>query len=180
MESGPNVNRRIGTCQNVRPLTYVRPLRELARPYRHVINSNTPLPTGVRAIATIFALCGAYLTILAVIMFANPGLISMVVGAPLLFGLELAGPYMFLLIALVACAIGWGLIRLSNIARHAAILAAIAGVVMLVPPVSGAVIMVQLRGLVFGGLGIIIRVTIAWYLSQGHIAEQFKSPRAKP
>jgi len=111
-------------------------------------------------------------------MLARPGAISMVVGAPLLFGLELAGPYMFLIVAVAAGGIGWGLIRLNNIMRHAAILAACAGIVMLIPPVSGAVMTVRLKGLVVGGLGIIIRVVVAWYLSQAHIADQFKRPLA--
>ena len=38
-------------------------------------------------------------------------------GAPLLFGLQLAGPYMFLLTAIVALSVAWGLIRLHNITR---------------------------------------------------------------
>jgi hypothetical protein len=133
-----------------------------------------PLPAGVRAIAALFTACGIYLAILAMLMLFRPGLISMTAGAPLLFGLELAGPYMFLLIAVAAGGIAWGLIRLNNIMRHAAILAACAGIVTLVPPVSGAVVAVQLKGLVVGGLGIIIRVMVAWYLSQADIAEQFK------
>jgi len=136
-----------------------------------------PLPTGIRAIAALFGLCGAYLASLAAIMLVSPGVVSMTAAAPLLFGLELAGPYMFLLIAVAAGAIAWGLLRLNNIMRHAAILAACAGVVMLIPSVSGAVVAVRLRGLVFGGLGIIIRVIVAWYLSQEHIAEMFKSRR---
>ncbi len=102
----------------------------------------------------------------------------MTAAAPLLFGLELAGPYMFLLIAVASGAIAWGLLRLNNIMRHAAILSACAGVVMLIPSVSGAVVSVRLKGLVLGGLGIIIRVMVAWYLSQTHIAEQFKVPRS--
>ena len=101
----------------------------------------------------------------------------MTVGAPLLFGLELAGPYMFLLMAVAAGAIAWGLLRLNNIMRHAATLAACAGIVMLIPPVSGAVVAIRLKGLVLGGLGIIIRVMVAWYLSQAHIADQFKAAR---
>jgi hypothetical protein len=141
-------------------------------------STSNPLPTGVRAIAVLFALCGIYLAVLAVLMLARPGMISMVAGAPLLFGLELAGPYMFLLVAVAAGGIAWGLMRLNNIVRHAAILAACAGIVMLVPPVSGAVVAVQLKGLVLGGLGIIIRVMVAGYLSQAHIAEQFKTPQA--
>jgi hypothetical protein len=118
------------------------------------------------------------LAICGLLMLARPGAISMVVGAPLLFGLELAGPYMLLIVAVAAGGIGWGLIRLNNIMRHAAILAACAGIVMLIPPVSGAVMTVRLKGLVVGGLGIIICVVVAWYLSQAHIADQFKRPLA--
>jgi hypothetical protein len=85
---------------------------------------------------------------------------------------------MFLLIAIAAGAIAWGLMRLNNIMRHTAILAACAGIVMLIPSVSGAVVSVRLKGLVLGGLGIIIRVIVAWYLSQSHIADQFKTARS--
>jgi hypothetical protein len=141
-------------------------------------SASNPIPSGVRAIALVFAVCGIYLAICGLLMLARPGAISMVAGAPLLFGLELAGPYMFLIVAVAACGIGWGLIRLNNIMRHAAILAACAGIVMLIPPVSGAVMTVRLKGLVVGGLGTIIRVVVAWYLSQAHIADQFKRPLA--
>ncbi len=133
-----------------------------------------PLPSGVRAIVALFALCGIYLAICGLLMLARPGLISMVAGAPLLFGLELAGPYMFLVIAVAAGGIAWGLTRMNNIMRHAAILAACAGIVMLVPPVSAATVLVQPKPLILGGLGIIIRVMVAWYLSQGHVADQFR------
>jgi hypothetical protein len=133
-----------------------------------------PVPEGVRAVAITFALCGIYLGFVGLLMLFFPGTISMTAGAPLLFGLELAGPYMFLLMALVGGAVAWGLIRLNNITRHVAMLIAIAGVVMLIPPVSAATVLVEPRALVFGGLGIIIRVIIAWYLSQGQIADEFK------
>lgn len=130
----------------------------------------------MRAIAALFALCGIYLGIAGALMLLRPGLISMAAGAPLLFGLELAGPCMFLLTAVVGAGIAWGLLELNNIVRHAATLIAIAGIVMLVPLVSAAAAMVQPKALVFGGLGIIVRVMVAWYLSQGHIADQFKAP----
>lgn len=85
---------------------------------------------------------------------------------------------MFLLTALVGGAVAWGLMRLNNITRHIAMLIAITVVVMLVPPVSVATALVQPRALIFGGIGIIIRVIIAWYLSQGHIADEFKKVRS--
>ena len=97
-------------------------------------------------------------------------------GAPLLFGLELAGPYMFLLTAVAGGALAWGLVKLNNITRHVAMLIAITGIVMLVPPVSAAAVMVQPAALIWGGLGIILRVIVAWYLGRGEIADQFKSP----
>ena len=139
-------------------------------------NADNPVPNGVRAIATLFALCGIYLAIAGVLMLVRPGAISMSAGAPLLFGLELAGPYMFLLMALLGGGVTWGLLELNNIIRHAALLIAIAGIVMLVPSVSAATVMVQPKALAFGGLGIIVRVIVAWYLSRGEIADQFKAP----
>jgi len=143
-------------------------------------NPANPVPNGVRAIAALFALCGTYLGIAGGLMLLRPGTIAMSAGAPLLFGLELAGPYMFLLMAVVAGGVAWGLVELNNIARHAALLIAIAGIVMLVPSVSAATAMVQPKALAFGGLGIIVRVMVAWYLSRGEIADQFKAPPRSP
>ena len=134
------------------------------------------IPDGVRAIAALFALCGIYLGIAGGLMLVRPGAIAMSAGAPLLFGLELAGPYMFLLMAVVAGGVAWGLAHLNNIVRRAALLIAITGIVMLVPSVSAATVMVQSKALAFGGLGIIVRVIVAWYLSRREIADQFKAP----
>ncbi len=106
-------------------------------------------------------------------MLIRPGTISISAGAPLLFGLELAGPYMFLLVSAVGSGVAWGLYRLINIARRGAVLIAIAGVVMLVPIVSAATIMVQPKMLAMGGLGIIVRVMVAWYLWREDVVEQF-------
>ena len=89
----------------------------------------------------------------------------MALGAPLLSGLELAGPYMFLLTAGVGVLIGWGLLRLNNWARRAAIGVGFIGVVMLVPAVSAAAVDFR-ASLLWGGLGIIVRVMIVWYLYQ--------------
>jgi hypothetical protein len=130
----------------------------------------------VRAIAALFALCGIYLGIAGALMLVRPGTISMSSGAPLLFGLELSGPYMFLLMAAVGGGVAWGLVELNNIIRHAAALIAIAGIVMLVPSVSAATVMVQPEALAIGGLGIIVRVIVAWYLSREEIAGHFKAP----
>ena len=139
-------------------------------------NPANPVPNGVRAIAILFTLCAIYLAIVGALMLFRPGTVAMSAGAPLLFGLELSGPYMFLLMAVVGGGVAWGLLELNNIVRHAAVLIAIAGIVMLVPSVSAATVMVQPKALAFGGLGIIVRVMVAWYLSRGEVADQFKAP----
>jgi len=138
--------------------------------------SQSQLPSGVRVVAALFALSGVYLIILALLMLARPGAVPMSAGAPLLFGLELAGPYMFLLIAFAGGAVAWGLTKLNNITRHIAMLIAITGIVMLVPSVSAATVMVNTRALIWGGLGIIVRVVVAWYLLRAEVADQFHKP----
>jgi hypothetical protein len=131
------------------------------------------IPTEVIAIATLFFLAAAYLGLIGIVMLASPGAVSMTLGAPLLSGLELAGPYMFLLMGGVGALIGWGLLRLNNWARRAAVLVAFIGIVMLVPGVSASAIGLQLGNLAWGGLGIIARVMIVWYLFQEPTKERF-------
>ena len=134
-----------------------------AEPHREVPAS---APAGIKAIAIVFFLAAAYLGMLGGIMLASPGAVSMAQGAPLLSGLELGGPFMFLLVASVGALIGWGLLRLHNWARRAAALVALIGIVMLVPSVSANAISLQMGNLAWGGLGIIIRVMVVWYLFQ--------------
>ena len=106
-------------------------------------------------------------------MLVSPGAVSMALGSPLLSGLELAGPYMFLLMGGAGALIGWGLLRLNNWARRAAIVAGFIGILMLVPGVSAAAVDVR-ASLLWGGLGIIVRVMIVWYLYQEPIKECFR------
>jgi hypothetical protein len=110
--------------------------------------------------------------LIGVVTLASPGSASMALGAPLLSGLELAGPYMFLLMGGAGALIGWGLLRLTNWARRAAIVLAFVGVVMLVPAVSAAAVDFR-ASLLWGALGIVVRVVIVWYLFQAPIKETF-------
>lgn len=130
-------------------------------------------PAGVSAVAAAFALAGAYLLLVGLTMLARPGLISMAAGAELLGGLELAGPYMFLLTGALGAAVALGLWRLHRWARWLAILAAMIGVVMLLPSVSAAMLDFRIGNLAWDGLGTILRVMIVWYLFQGPVAEAF-------
>ena len=131
-------------------------------------------PSGVTAIGILFLLSAAYLFVLGALMILQPGSVSMARGAPLLFGLELAGPYMFVLMAAVGALIGSGLLNLSNLARWAAILIALAGIVMLMPTVSADVVTVQWDHLFFSGLAVIVRVLIVWCLFQHPVIEAFQ------
>jgi hypothetical protein len=132
----------------------------------------SPIPTGVTAIAILFFAAAAYLGLLAVVALASPGAVSMALAAPLLNGLELAGPYMYLLMGGAGTLIGWGLLRLNQWARRAALVVALIGVVMLVPAVSAAAVDLG-TPLLWGGLGIIVRVMIVWYLFQAPVADAF-------
>ena len=130
-------------------------------------------PRGVTAIAGLFFLAAAYLLIVALILLFRPGTVSLMLGSPLLGGLELAGPYMFLLMSAVGIVIGAGLWRMQNWARRVAILAAILGSVVLVPTVSAAASGSPSVALAWSGLGIIVRVMIVWYLFQAPVEEAF-------
>ena len=132
-----------------------------------------PRPIGVSLIATLFLVTATYLIVVGAVMLLSPGSVSMSSGADLLGGLEVAGPYMFWLVAVVATAIGVGLLRLHNWARRLAILAALLGMVLLLPSVSSAVLDFRITQLIWGGLGVMVRAMIVWYLYQPPLKEAF-------
>jgi hypothetical protein len=136
-------------------------------------------PAGVTAIASAFFLAAAYLLVLGIIMLLDHGAISMTLGSPLLGGLELAGPYMFLLMAAIGGLIGTGLLRLRNWARWMAIAAALAGIVGLMPDVSSAVVGFRAGKLAWSALGVIVRVMMLWYLYQAPVVETFVRPPSR-
>ena len=123
--------------------------------------------------AAAFLLAGSYLLVVGLTMLAIPGLVSMAAGAELLGGLELAGPYMFLLVGGMGAVIAFGLWRLHRWARWLAILAAMIGAVMLLPNVSSAMLDFRIGKLVWAGFGTIARVMIVWYLFQEPVGEAF-------
>jgi len=132
-------------------------------------------PAGVTAVAAAFLLAAAYLLAVGLTMLASPGLVSMAAGAELLGGLELAGPYMFLLMAALGAVIALGLWHLHRWARWLAILVAMIGVVLLLPSVSSAMLDFRIGKLGSGGLGVIARTMIVWYLFQQPVGEAFSA-----
>jgi hypothetical protein len=130
-------------------------------------------PPGVTAIATLFFVLAVYLCAVGLVMLTSPGSVSMAAGAPLLGGLETAGPYMFLLVGAFGGLVGWGLLWLHNWARRVAIMLGFVGMVLLIPSVSSAVLGIHTATLVRGGLGIIVRMVVVWYLWQLPVREAF-------
>lgn len=130
-------------------------------------------PAGVTAVAATFLLAATYLLAVGLTMLARPGLVSMAAGAELLGGLELAGAYMFLLAAALGAIVALGLWHLQNWARWLAILLSMAGVALLLPSVSSAMVDFRIARLVWSALGTIIRVMIIWYLFQEPVREAF-------
>jgi hypothetical protein len=130
-------------------------------------------PAGVATIAALFLLASAYLSIVALVKLVSPESVSLAMGAPLLHGLEIAGPYMFLLVAAVGAVVAVGLFRLNNLARRAAAMVALAGMVMLIPKVSADAADFSPRFFIAGSM-VIIRVMIAWYLWQSWTVEKFQ------
>ena len=146
--------------------------RDLRRQGHVCYNCQVERPAGVIAISVLFFGASAYLAIFAVVWFVDANALPLSLGAPLLHGLELAGPYMFLIAAAVGLIVGFGLLRLNNLARRAAALIALAGIVMLIPKVSADSSDISLRFFVTGS-ALVVRVMIVWYLWQSWTAEKF-------
>lgn len=118
-------------------------------------------------------MASAYLLILGLIKLIDPEAIPLSLGGPLLHGLEIYGPYMFLLAAGLGLIVAVGLFRLKNLARRAAIVIAMAGMVLLIPKVSADTAEFSPDFFIAGSM-IVIRIMIAWYLWQGWTAEKFR------
>jgi len=124
-------------------------------------------PAGVTAISILFLLAGIFLWTFGAVKLIAPEAVSLMSASPLMYGLELAGPYMALLIGGGYALIAWGLFRIHNWARWAAMLVITIGVAALVPAISTAELGVPV---LWYGLQIALRVAAAWYLAQAPAA----------
>lgn len=120
-------------------------------------------PVGITAIAVLFFLAAVYLWAIAAVKLVAPDAISLMAGRHFMYGLELAGPYMTLLVGGGYALVGWGLFRLHNWARWAAMAVMVVGVAALVPKLSMAEIGAPL---LLYGLQIALHVAVGWYLAQ--------------
>jgi hypothetical protein len=120
-------------------------------------------PSGVTAIAIVFFVAALYLFTIAAVKLISPEAISLTSAGQLMYGLELAGPYMALLVGSGWALVAWGLFRLHNWARWAAMLVMTLGIAWLVPKISMAELGLPLF---WYGLQIALRGAAAWYLAQ--------------
>jgi hypothetical protein len=120
-------------------------------------------PAGVTAISVLLFLAAIYLWTIGVVKLLAPEAISLMSGTPLMYGLELAGPYMAMLVGTGYALVGWGLFRVHNWARWAAMLVMVIAVAALVPKISMAELGVPV---LWYGLQIALRAAVAWYLAQ--------------
>jgi len=120
-------------------------------------------PKGIIGIAALFAISAIYLFAIATVLLISPGSISLMAGKHFMHGLELAGPYMFLLGGSVYALVAWGLFHLQNWARWMAMLLIVISTASLIPKISMAELGVPV---LWYGLQIALRVAIGWYLAQ--------------
>ena len=111
----------------------------------------------------LFVLAAVYLWGFGCVKLLWPNAVALTSASQLMYGLELAGPYMALLIGTGWALVGWGLLRLHNWARWAAMAVMVLGVAWLVPRISMAQLGVPI---LWYGLQIALRVAVGWYLAQ--------------
>jgi len=120
-------------------------------------------PIGVMVISGLFAIGALYLCTVAAILLIAPGTISLMAGKYFAYGLEIAGPFMMLLVGSCYAVVAWGLFRLHNWARWIAMWVIAFSIVPLIPKIS----MAELgRAIFWYGLQIALRVAAGWYLAQ--------------
>jgi len=137
--------------------------------------ANSPVaerPRGVLLIAGLALLVATASTLLALLNVSD--VVPLASGASLLgAGLEILGPGVFLIYALVTAAAGIGLLQLRNWARWLAILLLLFGLVQTVPAISMAVADGRILAIARSGLQIIVRTAAVWYLCQEPVREVF-------
>lgn len=138
----------------------------------------TRRPIPITVISIYFVFSAVYLWTLAAILLLEPGKVSLLLGSRFMHGLELAGPYMMLLVGSGYALVGWGLFRLHNWARWLAMLVMVLAVGCLVPAISAA--QLNLRFLACG-LEIAVWTAAGFYLAQApSVLEAFaKTPAQK-
>ena len=123
-------------------------------------------PIIITIVAVLCCAAAAYLWVIAATLLIRPGTFSLLAGRQFMYGLELAGPWMMLLVGLGYALVGWGLFRLHNWARAIVILLMIISVAALVPRIS---MTASGASLLWSGLQIAVRAVLAWYFASAPV-----------
>jgi hypothetical protein len=107
-------------------------------------------------------------------MLLNWDTFSFTAGAPLLGSFETAGPFAFLIGAVVYGLIAYGLWTLRNWARHATIGMAALQAILALPKVSENAIAINLPRLVATGLPMLAAAALIFYLAKPATAALFQ------
>jgi hypothetical protein len=134
-------------------------------------------PAAVTVFALLFSLAAIYLWTIAAVKLIAPSSISLMAGRQFMYGLELAGPYMTLLVGGGYALVGWGLIRLANWARWTAMIVLVLGVGLLVPKISTADLGWPI---LWYGVQIALQAAAAWYLAQSPTVLDAFANKASP
>lgn len=159
------VSRRIyaSVCREALPAICTDPSRKRRAQDDKRLLSLMQRPAGITVVSILFLLAAIYLWAIGAVKLLAPDAISLMSGAQLMYRLELAGPYMAMLVGTAYALVGWGLFRVHNWARWAAMLVMVIAVAALVPKIS----MAELGIPVFWyGFQIALRAAAAWYLAQ--------------
>ncbi len=126
-------------------------------------------PTGVTVIAATCFLAAGYIFASSVAVLVWPAAISVIPGTELQRALQFGGPYLALVAGAVWALVGWGLLRLHNWARWAAMLMAAWGIAVALPTVT-----MRLRWSLFWfGLQVFARLAVVVYLLQVSVLDRF-------
>ena len=130
-----------------------------------------PLP--ITALSILALAAAAFLSAVSVTMLCNWNMFSFTAGAPLLAGLETAGPFAFLIGAAVYALTAYGLWTLRNWARHVAMGMAALQTLLTLPRVSEDAVGLNYLRLAIGGFPIIVAVALIFYLAKPSTAAAF-------
>lgn len=135
-------------------------------------------PAGLSILAILVLAGAAFL--LGSGVLAALGKVPLAVGAPLLNGLELMGPFIFIVAAVLMAATGYALLKLQRWSRRAAIVLAAWVLAATVPGLSSAVISIRPWTIVREGAIIIGSIVVIRYLMDAPVRAAFDSGRSDP
>jgi hypothetical protein len=130
-------------------------------------------PTGLVAVAVLCFLIAGYIGAAGVWMLVWRKTISTMPGATQLPGIQMGGPYPALLVGIMWIILGWGLLKLRNWARWAAMLVAVWGIAS---GLAQALVFSARFGwpVLLVGFQIVVRIAVVWYLLRSPVADQFR------